>query len=242
MKSESNNKNNSLYWSILKLSRNNKVFRVVIDWLAYLFYRLFRRHKVFTFEGKSYKYFYHLYNRTVAGERVVEIPLAKELLGEYFGKKILEVGNVMPHYFKINHDVLDKYEKAKGVINKDVVTFKPKKKYDLILAISTLEHVGYSYGEKKDPDKFLKAVGNLKTLLADGGLLFTTFPIYLNPGIDNLFKKNRMPFDEEYYMKRVSFWNEWEQIDRKIAEKKNNYDSVYANANILFIGKHRNKR
>ena len=29
-------------------------------------------------------------------------------------KKILEVGNVLSHYFRINHDVVDKYENRQG--------------------------------------------------------------------------------------------------------------------------------
>jgi hypothetical protein len=38
--------------------------------------------------------------------------------------------------------VLDKYEQAPGVINEDVVSFSPPQKYDLIVSVSTLEHVG----------------------------------------------------------------------------------------------------
>ena len=73
----------------------------------------------------------------------------------YFGnnkntswKNIFEVGSVLSHYFPINHDVLDKYEKGHGVINQDVVDFKPHNKYDLIVSISTLEHVGFDDNTK----------------------------------------------------------------------------------------------
>ena len=72
------------------------------------------------------------------------------------------------------------------VINEDVVTFDPGKKYDFIISISTLEHVGFSYGEKEDPKKFLKGVKNLVRLLKPGGALFATFPAFLTPGIDSL--------------------------------------------------------
>ena len=183
--------------------------------------------------------FYHIYNRTVASERIVEIPIAKKILDDHIGKEILEVGNVMPHYYKIEHDVLDKYEKARGVINEDVISFNPKKKYDLIMSVSTLEHVGFSYGENKDTDKFLKGVNNLKKSLKPNGLLFATFPLYLTPGIDRLFKANKMPFEEEYFMKRISYLNEWRQISKKESKKERRYDSRFANANILYLGYYR---
>ena len=45
--------------------------------------------------------------------------------------ELLEIGNVLSHYFKWDHDVVDKYEKVEGVINEDVVDFRPSKKYDI---------------------------------------------------------------------------------------------------------------
>jgi hypothetical protein len=48
-------------------------------------------------------------------------------VNKYVGRNVLEVGNVLSHYFPVHHDVLDKYEKAKGVINEDVVEFSPAK-------------------------------------------------------------------------------------------------------------------
>lgn len=225
-----------IYWYIISLSRNNRIFRVSIDYLAFLYYILFRSNRIFTYRGERYKYFYHLYNRTVAGERVIEIPIAKKLLGRYEGKNILEVGNVLSHYFPITHTVLDKYERSPRVINKDVASVKLKSKFDLIISISTMEHVGYSYGEQKDPNKFSKGIANLKRHLKNNGVLFVTFPLYINPGIDRLFRNNRMPFDHGFYMKRTSFLNEWKQVSKKDAKNAAVYDGDYANANILYIG------
>ena len=70
-----------LYWQITNFSRSNIIARAVIDILALALYKVFRSDKYFTFQGKRYRYFYHLYNRTVSGERVVEIPIAKRDLG-----------------------------------------------------------------------------------------------------------------------------------------------------------------
>jgi len=65
------------------------------------------------------------------------------MVRKYRGKNILEIGNVLSRHIKLEHDILDKYETAKGVINEDIVDFKSEKKYDLIISISTLEHVGW---------------------------------------------------------------------------------------------------
>lgn len=224
-----------LYWFLIKFIRSNKIVRFIVELIALGFYKMFRSHKHFVFQDSKYPYFYHFYNG-LAGERVVEIPVAKKLIDDYEGKKILEVGNVLQHYFPIKHKVLDKYEKGKKVINKDVVDFKFKEKFDLILSISTMEHVGFSYGEKKESGKFVKGINNLKKHLAKGGKLVVTFPLFFNPFIDELVKKRKTPFNKEYFMKRTSFWNEWEETDFEEVAKGNGYDKHYANSNILYIG------
>lgn len=225
-----------LYWLIIKTSRSTKLTRFLIDYLALFYYKLFRSNKTFSFQKKKYEYFYHIYNRAMASERIVEIPIAKNVLDSYSKKDILEIGNVMAHYFHIDHDVLDKYEKASGVINKDVVNFNPNKKYDLIISVSTMEHVGWSDGEKNEPDKFSKAIINLKRLLKKGGELFITCPVYYNPNIAKLLKTKKLPFTEQYFMKRTSFLNEWKEVKYKDAMAGNDYDSYFANANVLFVG------
>ena len=228
----------TVYWTIIKISRSNVVTRVLIDLLAYLYYKIFRTDRYFKFIGKKYRYFYHLYNRTVAGERIVEIPISKSYIDKYKGKNILEVGNVLSHYFKVEHDILDKYEKGKDIINEDVVNYTSNKKYDLIISISTMEHVGHSYGEKKDLKKFSKGIKNLKKLLANNGKLLITLPVYYNSYVTNLIIKKKMPFKKGYFMKRYSFWNEWKQVDYRQAVSGNKYDGFYANSNVIYIGEY----
>lgn len=226
----------NLYWSIIRTSRNNKFTRTVIDYSALWFYKTFRKNKTFRYQGKELKYFYHIYNRTVASERVIEIPIAKFYLDKFKGKKVLEIGNVLWHYFYTQHAVVDKYEKGLRVINKDVVSFKLPGEYDLILSISTMEHVGYSYGEKMNPAKFSQGISNLKKHLKKGGLLVVTFPLYYNEYITDLIKKNKSPFSKETFFKRVSYLNEWGEVSRNEALKGNAYEGHFANANVLYIG------
>ncbi|TAK16890.1 MAG: hypothetical protein EPO37_07710, partial [Nitrosarchaeum sp.] len=76
-------------------------------------------------------------------ERSVEIPLAIDMLKKNNGKNILEIGNVTSNYCNIPHIVVDKYEKETNIINQDVIDFNSKAKFDLIISISTLEHVGW---------------------------------------------------------------------------------------------------
>ncbi|MGB7533655.1 MAG: hypothetical protein WA977_11870 [Halobacteriota archaeon] len=99
----------------------------------------------FTLQEQTYRYFYHPHNTTWKNERAVEVPIILEKIHSYQGGRIFEVGNVLSHYVHFQHDIVDKYDKADGVINQDVVDFQPSEneKYDLIVSISTIEHVGW---------------------------------------------------------------------------------------------------
>ncbi len=139
-----------------------------IDPFVYWYYKNFKSLRTFTFQKDAYNYFYHKYNATWRNERAVEVPIIWRMVKKYHGQKILETGNVLSHYFLVNHDILDKYEKADGVVNQDVIDFQPTKKYDLIISISTLEHVGWDEN-LREPMKILQAIENLKKSLPQKG-------------------------------------------------------------------------
>lgn len=197
-----------------------------------VYYRLFKS-KTFDFQGESYKYFYHWYNTTWKNERAIEIPIVSKLINDYRNNDFLEIGNVLSHYFKLNHVVVDKYEKAKGVINQDVVDFTPSKKYDLIVSISTLEHVGWDE-VPKDPEKIIPAVKNLKKCLVKGGKLVVTMPIGENPFLDKLLETGELKFNDKYYLKRLSLENDWIEIGPNF--HKAEYNHPFPGANVLFLG------
>jgi len=95
----------------------------------YFYYKMFKFNN-FRLENKTLDYFYYPYNATWRNERCIEIPIVKNVLDKHKNKKILEIGNVLSYYYSINHEILDKYEKAEGVINEDIIKFNPITKYD----------------------------------------------------------------------------------------------------------------
>ncbi len=181
----------------------------------------------FLFDGQKYEYFRHQYNGAWSNERSVEVPIVYSAVLNALGRKILEVGDVLQHYYHFPHDILDKYEVNTGVINEDVLDFQPAYPYDLIVSISTLEHVGYdSYHgkEEKDPDKVLRAIRKIRSWLSPYGIGVITFPLGYNPHLDDHWKAGRLGFMQEYYMRlvkpAVGTWESgahpiWEQAARE---------------------------
>ncbi len=171
------------------------------------------RTKTFTFNGRTYPYLYHFCNKTWKNERGVEIPIFRDILRRHQDARILEVGNVLSHYVPIHHDVVDKYEVAPGVINQDIVEFAPTARYDLILSISTLEHVGWDE-VPREPDKLLRAIEHLRNrCLAPGGLIVASLPIGYNEFFDGLLRDGKSPFTQQHFLKRVSKRNYWVKSD-----------------------------
>ena len=169
------------------------------------------RENIFKFDNLNYNYFDHNYNHTAGNERAVEIPIIMNFVNKYRDKDILEVGNVLSHYFDFPHDIVDKYEQADGVINEDVIDYKPDKKYDLIIAISTLEHVGWDE-DIKDVDKIPVAVSHLKSLLKEEGQLIFTIPVGYNHNLDNLLQEKKIQFTKLYFFRRLGY-TKWLQVD-----------------------------
>jgi hypothetical protein len=206
----------------------------LIDYLCYCYYRKIKWAEAFVFQGKTYRYFYHRYNLTWKNERAVEIPIIRAYLKKYDARRILEVGNVLSHYFRVNHDVVDKYERVDGVISSDVVNFQPPKKYDLIVSISTLEHVGWDENPR-EPVKILRAIENLKNLLAPGGKIIVTLPLGYNSEMDRLLKERETKFTKQYHLKRISKNNKWiEAVWEDVCDAK--YGEPFPNASGLVIG------
>jgi hypothetical protein len=168
----------------------------------------------FEHEGTAHRYFRHAYHYTWLNERAVEVPLAEAALAGHDPARVLEVGNVLAHHRPVAHTVVDKYEQSPGVRNVDVVDVAEGDlagPYDLILAVSTLEHVGFDE-EPTDPDKPARAVARLTALLARGGRMFCTFPVGYNPALDERLRTDGLGFTRLTALRRTGRDNRWEQV------------------------------
>ena len=174
----------------------------------------------FDYNDHKLEYFHHPKNLVWTNERSIEIPIIMDYLKKSSAQNILEVGAVLPHYYpQLQHDVVDKFEKMVGVINEDVITFHPQNKYDLIVSISTLEHVGFE-DDLRDSEGILKALNNLKeNCLAEKGRMVITLPLGYNKDVDWYLFNKRLGFSQEYYFKRKNVLNIWEKIKSEEAKK-----------------------
>src|SRR5262245_4878810 len=142
----------------------------------------------FVLDGREYEYLWHPLEATWRSERAVEIPIGLAALANADPQRTLEVGNVLGKYARAHdtHEVIDKYEHAPGVTNADALTFAGGP-YDLIVSISTLEHVGYDE-EPRDAAKAIRAVENLRGLLSTRGEMLATIPVGYNRELDDTLR------------------------------------------------------
>ena len=146
----------------------------------------------FAFRGKSL--YYNRIPVNNCSERSVEIPIAFDFLSQVNIKnKILEIGNVLYFYENglsdyigiRNRRIVDKFEQCPGVENIDLIDLPSNEKYDAIVSVSTVEHIGQGiepsvgYGEQievRDLEAPLKAIAKIYDLLKIGGKALITVP------------------------------------------------------------------
>jgi hypothetical protein len=159
--------------------------------------------RTFAFRKQQLEYFYHAYNMTWATERCIEVPIAREFLKHADPSETLEIGNVLSHYGPVEHDILDKFESGRGIMNQDILTFKPPRKYRLILSVSTFEHIGFDddVGEGSR-EKILKAIHRCREFLQPQGHFVLTVPIGYNPDMDGIITEGALDSQREDYFKR----------------------------------------
>ena len=136
----------------------------------------------FAFRGQRHRFHVAQYNATWLNERQVELPLALRAVRDARGRRVLEVGNVLAHYGRIRHAVVDKYERHAAARNEDFLEHAGGP-YDLVVSVSTFEHIGWDEPDR-DAAKFRVALGHARRLLAPGGRLLVTVPLGYNPAVD----------------------------------------------------------
>lgn len=190
----------------------SQVLKDYLRWFERKFYEAVHPDRYFVLDKKSYTYFSRPYNRTWKNERGVEISIIMDFLNKIKNKRVLEFGNVLRHYFNLEHDVVDKYEVNKGILNVDIIDYQPKDLYDAIFSISTLEHVGWDE-LPQDPPKLINAVNKLISLLLPSGQLILTVPIGYNTYLDNWLRNKSFPWSSIFFLKRISTENDWIQVE-----------------------------
>jgi hypothetical protein len=190
--------------------------------------------RTFELDGREYTYLHHRYHYTWLNERAVEVALARRVLAGHDPQDVLEVGNVLPHYLDTRHAVVDKYERAAGVHNADVVDLSPGREYGLIVSVSTLEHVGLDE-DVRDPGKPVRAIRRLVELLAPGGTLWLTVPVGYNRELDDRLRDGAVAFDRLAALRRDPHRNRWRQVPvEQVWDAA--YDRLLYTAHGLLIG------
>lgn len=206
---------------------------------GFLVFGVAHRTRSFEFAGQRYRYHAASYNGTYRNERTVELAIALPVLRRYVGRRVLEVGNVTSHYVATRHRIVDKHETAPGVENLDVVEIQAPEPYDLILCISTLEHVGLDERRDEpyveDPEKPRVALEHLAGLLAPGGMLLVTFALGHNASLDARLHAGELRFDELRFLKRISRDNRWREASAEQVRGAR-YGRPYPAANAVAIG------
>ena len=202
--------------------------------LSSAFSRIWRPwNKTFTCFGINFEYV--VTPRSFDNERSVEIPVVQSFIKHTTGKSVLEIGNVLFNYQQPPAEVVDKFEKRPWVINQDIVDFSPGKQYDLIVSISTIEHVGLDE-PVKESNKCVRALKKIKNLLAPDGQAIIAIPIGYNIDLDNFVTGNQEFFDKLAFLKRTSYSNKWVETEMEDAiSRKYSERFPYANAEAFLI-------
>ena len=147
------------------------------------------------FRGERYRYLYHRYKHTWLTERAVEVPVVQAMVDRHPGRPRARGGQrpvALPRAAATS--LSTSTSRRPGILNRDVLDLDDLGRFDLVVAISTLEHVGRDE-EPRDPELAPEAVRRLEALVAPGGRLVVTVPIGYHPGLDEAFRSRRPAHD-----------------------------------------------
>lgn len=196
----------------------------------------------FTYAGRSYEYHDSLYNITRLNERCVEVAVALEWLSEH--ERVLEVGNVLEHYgCWVERDIVDLVEQPawyqeRPVANIDifdVMVGQDEPGYNLIVSLSTIEHIGTDFANDRDS---MDAVRHLQSLLAPRGEMLLTAPTGVSKVLDDAIAAGATGATRSTTLS-VRYWGEWaEDPEPTIRPYGGGYGLLWANA--VWIGEFTN--
>ncbi len=149
------------------------------------------------------------------------------------------MGNVLSHYFDMKHDIVDKFETGAGVTTQDILDVSLPGQYDLVISISTIEHVGWdedpvTHSKVNEPEKINLAIEKIKGLVKHNGQIVVTLPLGYNPNLDSLIKNRSIPFTRQLFMKRISK-DKWVQADWENV-KESAFNKPFPFGNAIIVG------
>ena len=195
------------------------------------------RERAVRLRGESIPLVYARHNVTWANERCLELALARRFLAGIPPDRVLEVGDVTRHYFGGGHTVVDKYEP--GALQVDIVDFESDRRFDLILSISTFEHIGFDEADGPEEAgavaaKIRAALDRCLGLLSPGGRLVITVPLGYNPALDAMIGADDLGCDRATWFKRFPR-RRWREVGREEALACR-YGSPHPFANGIMLG------
>ena len=191
-----------------------------------------RRGTTFRFAGRAFPYCRGRQSWNWLNERAVEVPIGEAAVREAPGPRILEVGNVLGHYASTTHDVVDRYERGTGLRNVDV--FDVDGSYDLIVSISTIEHIGWDE-RPVDPDRAAAAVRHLQSCVADGGSTLITVPVGYHPELDRAIVAGALAFDDVRALGCAYPAAVWSEVDPRAVLNTARYDRLLYRADAVLV-------
>ena len=209
-------------------SRPRRVANAALDALALPLVAALPR-RVVTVGGCRVPLHYEFRRWTWRTERCVEIALGSRAVKSRRREDVLEVGNVLSFAGVAGQTVVDKYEEGPGVVNVDIVDFDPGRTYELVVSISTLEHVG----RDEVPQDLDKASVALERVADLGAQLLVTIPVGVHPQLESAFLSG--PFDEIVLLVKTGRLARWEPrpVD---ARSHVRYGTPYACGNGILVG------
>jgi cyclopropane fatty-acyl-phospholipid synthase-like methyltransferase len=127
--------------------------------------------------------------------------------------------------------VIDLNEKWPGATNADIMIYQPEQPLDLIVSISTLEHIGYNKWTDTGLYKLSEVMVRLERMLAPGGVFVATVPIGWRPDMDAEIRTEQTGADQVWYMRQTSevenTWTECTQ-DEALAQSRGRWARAMA--------------
>jgi hypothetical protein len=187
------------------------------------------------YNGKEYPYLDHWHSRAWENDKAILGPIGLKFIGGYPGAEVLEIGNVLSHYYGSNHLVLDRYERNKynNVLKANFTGFYWNTPFKRILSIDEVAKLcEYSL----DPVAALGSMfSKVKRLLTPDGTALVTIPTNYSYIITDAITNNKVPYDDLDVMAKYGA-NKWFQVPiLNVKYSRIDYGNVEIPSGVLLV-------